>query len=240
MAFASMGVLYLRDHQRLGLPGVRVGRENIYDSRGKILSETGVILPETVAGLKSTASPITDFELSLLPKDTTFGRRVYSGPDNFLCQLSVVLMGTDRTSIHRPEQCLPGQGWQIQSREIDQVHFDRPAAFDLPVQKLSLRISGTSTNGTPVEMGGVYVYWFVADGLVTASHSERMLWMARDLVWKRVLDRWAYVSYFVPCQAGRQEEAFAYLKKIIAASAPLFQTAFPEARPPLHALGSAP
>jgi ferredoxin len=177
--------------------------------------------------MKTTFSPITDFEISTLPKDTTFGRRVYEGAGNAYLQISVILMGIDRTSIHRPEVCLPGQGWQILRSETDVLHLSRPKSWDLPVQKLTLDISVTATNGAPIQMGGVYVYWFVADGLVTASHTTRMLWMARDLVLKQTLDRWACIGCFMPCAPGRQPETYDLLKKLIAESVPQFQTTFP-------------
>jgi len=70
----------------------------------------------------------------------------------------------------------------------------------------------------------VYVFWFVADGLVTADYRQRMLWMARDLLMAGKLQRWAYVSCFTTCVPGREEEAFAKISSWIAAAAPEFHT----------------
>jgi len=47
--------------------------------------------------------------------------------------------------------------------------------------------------------------------------------MARDLVAKGVLQRWAYISCFSICQPGQEEARFEHMKKLIAASVPEFQ-----------------
>jgi hypothetical protein len=69
----------------------------------------------------------------------------------------------------------------------------------------------------------LYVFWFVADGQLTADHNERMLWMARDLLMTGVLQRWAYVSCVSYCQPGQEEAAFARMSELIGAAVPRFQ-----------------
>ena len=73
----------------------------------------------------------------------------------------------------------------------------------------------------------MYVFWFVTDGLVTGSHFQRVWWLARDLILKKVLQRWAYVSYFAPCLPGKEAETFERMKPVIAQSVPEFETSFP-------------
>ena len=36
---------------------------------------------------------------------------------------NVILMGTDRTSIHKADLCLPGQGWQIIQKETPVIEI---------------------------------------------------------------------------------------------------------------------
>ncbi len=58
---------------------------------------------------------VTAVEREILPPDTGFARKNYvavADPARPVF-LSVVLSGRDRTSIHRPELCLVGQGWTI-------------------------------------------------------------------------------------------------------------------------------
>ena len=61
---------------------------------------------------------ITVIEREVLPADTGFSRKNYVSLHNLneRVYLSIVLSGRDRTSIHRPEICLVGQGWTINDR----------------------------------------------------------------------------------------------------------------------------
>ena len=57
----------------------------------------------------------------------------------------------------------------------------------------------------------------------TASHADRMLWMARDVLLTGILDRWAYISFFSYGAPGQEDALFERMKKLIAISAPEFQ-----------------
>jgi hypothetical protein len=72
---------------------------------------------------------------------------------------------------------------------------------------------------------GVYVYWYVADNMISAGTSgfQRMWWMARERLRTGVLQRWAYVTYFSACPPGQEEATFERMKKLIAATVPEFQ-----------------
>src|SRR5271170_6616769 len=96
---------------------------------------------------------------------TPASRNGFTSPDGFWVNANVVLMGTDRTSIHKPEFCLPGQGWNIDDAQSlkDLIHIAGPTAFDLPVMKL-VATGEALVNGQRVSERGIYVYWFVADG----------------------------------------------------------------------------
>ncbi len=64
------------------------------------------------------AADISAIEREVLPADTGFSRKNYVSLQrpNERVFLSIVLSGRDRTSIHRPEICLVGQGWTITQR----------------------------------------------------------------------------------------------------------------------------
>jgi hypothetical protein len=147
--------------------------------------------------------------------------------------VNVVLMGGDRTSIHKPQFCLPGNGWAIDRTETASVRVSKPHAYDLPVMKLTASAAETKSGGQIVNWRGVYLYWFVADNALTEYHWERMWWMARDLIRTGVLQRWAYVTVFSPCYPGEEDAAFERMKRLISASVPEFQLAAgPEATGP--------
>lgn len=213
----------LQAAQRLGQPGLKVVTQPILDETGKVASPRSVYLPAKVLDYESEPIPVTQKELSWLPPDTTFGRRHYTAPDGFWTDISVVLMGADRTSIHQPQYCLTGQGFRIDRTETTTISIEKPYAYQLPIKKLTTSKEFLGNDGRKVAGRGIYVYWFVADGQITADHSERMWWMARDLIREGTLQRWAYVTYFAICRPGQEEPTFERMKKIIAASAPEFQ-----------------
>ena len=79
-----------------------------------LVGTNAVDLPVQVLNFTSKelkqAKVVTDW----LPPDTTYGQRVYEDPDGFWLLVNAVLMGTDRTSIHKPEYCLQGQSVSAQ------------------------------------------------------------------------------------------------------------------------------
>lgn len=222
---ATAGALaHARANQRLGLPGVKTrpipGSHNLE-----------VLLPPAAPGFESVAVPQPEIVTNSLPPDTSYGLRIYTAADGLQVQVNVVLMGSSRASIHKPQICMTGQGWDIDdvASHVVTVHLDRPQPFDLPVMRLIATRQG-QFNGQTVTQRGVYVYWFVDADRFTASHQKRMLWMAQDVVFKNQLDRWAYISYFARCLPGQEEAAFQRMKELMAATVPEFQLVPPGAK----------
>jgi len=205
MAGTAGLLIWLRTHQHLGQPGVKLD------------------LPEQVLDYSSMVLPVSEEEIYTLPKDTSFGRRLYNrvinGHTNELL-LTVVLMGSDRTSLHKPQFCLTGQGWQIQRTERKVISVNQPHPYLLPVMELVAQ-----KKFGDLEARGLYTYWFVADQSLTADHWQRMWWMAKNLLLHGVLQRWAYVSCFMTCAPGQEEAARDQLHHFIASAVPEFQLA---------------
>lgn len=207
----------LQAKQRLGRPGVKTSP--IPGS-----PRLQVDLPEGVLDYTSRALEVDKGTLDWLPQDTSFGQRLYRAPDGFEVLIDVVLMGSDRTSLHKTEFCLEGQGWRINRNASceTKVHLDRPYPYELPVMKFIVSRE-VSAGGQSRTARGIYVVWFVADDESTPRHWQRMWWMARDLVRTGVLQRWAMISYFSVCAPSQEEAVFARLEKFISASVPEFQ-----------------
>src|SRR6266850_2499498 len=118
----------------------------------------------------------------------------------------MILMETDRSSIHRPQYCLIGGGWQIDQSEMETIGIREPRGYELPVNKLTVSRKGRNTNGSEFTVSGIYVYWFVAENRLTAEHGQRMLDMGLEMLRTGVLQRWAYVACFSVCRPGQEEE----------------------------------
>ena len=213
---ATAGVLTrLRASQQLGQPGLKT--RALGDSRN-----LEILLPERVLDFTSEPVEQDSMVLGALPKDTSFGQRRYQAPDGFETLLNVVLMGSDRTSLHKPQFCVTGAGWAIERTELTGVPITQPCAYELPVMKLTTTKEGT-LNGQRVNVRGIYVYWFVAEDALTAHHWQRMWWMARELLRTGKLQRWAYVTCFSVCQPGQEEGTFNRMKQFLGAAVPAFQ-----------------
>jgi hypothetical protein len=132
-------------------------------------------------------------------------------------------MGLDRTSIHKPEFCLPGQGWRIFNKAVVKIPIQATPPYDMTVAKWLVSNTVQTRDGQKKPVVGLYVFWFVADNEQTVSHAERIWWLARDLLRTGVLQRWAYVSYFTICEPGQEEATFERVKQLIAVSVPEFQ-----------------
>jgi hypothetical protein len=213
-------LLRLQAVQRLGPPGIKVTA---------VAGTPGwrIELPQGVLDYASSNVAPAEVEVRMLPKDTTLGRRLYRAPDGFETMMSVVLMGADRTSIHKPEYCLEAQAWRIIKRETATIRIGGPHPFEMPVRKFIAHKTVETAPGRTTRWSGVYVFWFVADQRLTASHLARVGWITWDLMSKGVLPRWAYVSCFSVCPAGREEAAYERIEQFLAAAVPEFQLAFP-------------
>ena len=224
VAGTASGLSWMRTNQRLGKPGVKT--TPLPNDKIRVR----VDLPEHVLDYESKWSDPDAVVTGTLPPDTSYGQRTYRAPDGFQIQVNAVLMGSDRTSLHKPQFCLEGAGCRIDQNSSTEtkVRIEKPYAYDLPVVKL-LTTREVIENGQKATYRGVFVYWYVADGAVSASTSgiQRMMWMAKEMLSTGVLQRWAYVSCFAEGYPGQEEMAFERMKKFIAASVPEFQLATP-------------
>jgi hypothetical protein len=211
-------LVYFRANQKLGAPGVKT--HPIADS-----IRLEVDLPDKVLDCDSEGMEVDDTTKGTLPQDTSFGQRLYRSTNSYPIALSVVLMGSDRSSLHKPQICLEGRGWHIDDSASTQtsVHVEKPYPYELPIVKLVANETSPEPGRAPYKR--VYVYWFVADNAMSAtiSGAERMWMLSKQLVRTGVLQRWAYITCTSVCPAGQEDAQFERIKTFIAAAAPAFQ-----------------
>jgi hypothetical protein len=213
---AGTALLLAAVPQKLGPPGVKAspvpGQER-----------WRIDLPESVMGsVFSTNFAMDEKSLEMLPKDTSFVEKGYYWTNGAPpISASVVLMGTDRTSIHKAEYCLQGLGVHVDQMTQETVRMTEPQAYDLPV----IKILGTEPAKDGKAKRIVYVYWYVTDGALSNDHSGfgRMWAMTKQLAFTGVLQRWAYVRFFARCDPGQEDATYERIKQMIAAAVPQFQ-----------------
>jgi hypothetical protein len=214
---STAGVLtWLKANQRLGAPGLKT-----MAIPGSVAMK--LELPARVLDFDSTNVPTADVVLGYLPKDTSYAQRYYSAPDGAWTLANIILMGADRTSIHRPDYCLPGQGWQIRDKADVKLSIGGARPYELPVKKWTIGNTFTAPDGSRQAVSGIYVFWFVTENQVTPDFPAMLKSMLFHQIRHGVLQRWAYISYFTVCPPGQEDAAFARMKQLIAASVPEFQ-----------------
>lgn len=151
-------------------------------------------------------------EREALPGDTLMIKKVY-GRDNPELErqpllVSVVLSGTERDSIHRPERCLVGQNFTIINRRVVEVPID--GNENLKVSVLETSRNHRDPNGNLITRYEYYAYWFIGNGRVTHSHYNRMFWIAVDRIFSGTAHRWAYIGV----SGQREMDSREYLREI--------------------------
>ena len=212
----AWALVQVKTNRRLGNPGLKT--EAIPGSLTLKIS-----LPENAAGFASTNLPTAQVVLDYLPKDTSYAQRLYSAPDGLQVMANVILMGADRTSIHRPDYCLPGQGLKIVDQTAVKIPIAGSPAYDLNVQKWTVHNTFAAPDGSATTVSGLYVFWFVAEDNATDNYTSIQKSILYHLLRHGVLERWAYVSYFTRCLPGQEAAAFDRIKNLIAQSVPEFQ-----------------
>ena len=130
-------------------------------------------------------APMAPAERRILPPDTRIVRRQYRAPFEPAYTVTVVQSGADHRSIHRPQECLPGQGVRI---ERERRHTLPLAQGPFPVVILDAR----SEQQAAIRFG--FAYWFVGPDRATPSYFARHLWPTLDRLLRNKASRWAYVA----------------------------------------------
>lgn len=146
-----------------------------------VVCEAPVVALGEIPGYVSEKLEVSEAELTVLPADTQIEKRLYTATGGHWFAVSAVIGGKSKRSIHRPELCLPSQGFLMtdpRTRTVGSTDW-RVITLDGGAQRPSL--------------GFAYTF-FNQNGYRTCSHVERIL---RD-VWDRSvynrIDRWVMVT----------------------------------------------
>jgi EpsI family protein len=177
-------------------------------------------LPIWVGDWIGEDTQVTPRELEVLAKDTQFARKIYTSPAGEKIFVSIVLSGDDMTtSIHRPERCLPAQGWSVQTSSERIISTEKlgPVAT---TRLLNARMIETKDKER-FAIRNVTYYWFVGYNEITPSHFTRTMLDMRDRILRGYNQRWAYVTVAATVTQGiarperTEEETSAMLERFI-------------------------
>lgn len=171
---------------------------------------------------------VTAVEREILPPDTGFSRMNYFSLSNrnLSVFVSIVLSGRDRTSIHRPELCLVGQGWTITGRTGHLFVYPGGEAGAVPATILRIEREVTGRDGRVATVPAVLAYWFVGADKVVATHTGRMIHSSWDRLRHGQAHRWAYVVAQTVALDG-EAAALQRLQAVLDGALPVFQEPLP-------------
>ena len=149
---------------------------------------------KAIPGYTHEIGEASEAELHVLPSDTRIERRTYTAEDGTWFMVSLIVGGRTKSSLHRPELCLPAQGFQMsdpRNRTVDGVDWHLVTLLRRESEPL----------------GFAYTF-FNQEGVRTSSHVRRIL---RD-VWDRSflsrIDRWAMLTVNASTADPRRFERF--------------------------------
>ena len=149
------------------------------------VSESGVTmaLPERVGAFRGKDQPPSEGERNVLQ-----------------ISAQIVLSGAEKRSIHRPELCLPAQGWSIDRQQVIQVPLKDGRSIPVMVNTISRQVE--TSPGVTHPLTSFYCYWFVGKDTVTASHYTRVFLTSWDRIVHHKNHRWAYAAVSAPVLKG--------------------------------------
>ena len=141
---------------------------------------------------------VSEGELTVLPRDTRIVKKMYESPSGAQYLVSFVVGGVSRASIHRPELCLPSQGFVMSN----------PRNFN--VSGRPWHVINIAKPGSHSAMEA-YTF-FNQEGFRTASHTHR-IW--KDVIDRSVfnrVDRWVMLT--VHAVGSTEKELLEFLKSM--------------------------
>ena len=155
-----------------------------------------------LSGFTSEPVEVSEAELHTLPSDTMFDKRMYFGPNGEWFQVSMVIGGRSKSSLHRPELCLPSQGFQMMSPR------------DADVAGVDWHLVTLARKDAP-PLGFAYTF-FNQEGFRTSSHVQRIFCDVWDRSIRGRIDRWVMVTVNASTADDRALTAFlAKLKGVV-------------------------
>ncbi len=147
--------------------------------------------------------PVSRAEVDILPADTTSRKAIYTLADGSEWYVSLVIAGRNRMSIHRPELCLPSQGFRLSERHV------RTLLPDLPMACFSLSHPEQSASSG-------FAYLFLNARGATVSNLYRVLGDCWERSVNNRIQRWAMVTIHATSYDFTTPEGEAALQRFMA------------------------
>ncbi len=159
-------------------------------------------LPFMIGDWVGQDEKVSDLERTMLGADTRFMRKSYTNGKGQHIYVSIVLAGAEmNVSIHRPEWCLPSQGYKIVESVPTPVEIE---GAPMTMNRLMLHRELPLRNGGNVLEKSINYYWFTGSSETTHSHTTRNFIDIRDRFMLGYNQPWAFVMVISRIGEGLQ------------------------------------
>jgi hypothetical protein len=183
-------------------------------------------LPLSLGDYQGREFDMTADEKNLLDEGVRLARNVYASAAGRQIMATVILSGFEKRSLHRPEVCLPNQGWTVTDRT--QIPLQMKDGREINIMMMRIFRDAEPQPGVKVRTRAINFYWYIgSDGTSCADHYEHVFLSYYDAVFRNIQHRWAMASIYVPLPEQRvgQEDPMLELNAVEDARAFLSQLA---------------
>ena len=159
-------------------------------------------LPLSVGDYQGREFDMTADEKNLLDEGVRLARDVYASSTGRQIMATVILSGFEKRSLHRPEVCLPNQGWTVTDRT--QIPLRMEDGREISIMMMRIFRDAEPQPGVKVRTRAINFYWYIgSDGTSCADHYEHVFLSYYDAVFRNIQHRWSMASIYVPLPEQR-------------------------------------
>jgi exosortase len=183
-------------------------------------------LPLKVANYEGQVINMTAQERNILDEGVELARTFYRAPNAPAVMATVIVGGPGKRTLHRPEVCLPGQGWIIATSDVLPLRVGEGREVEGTL--LRLFRDTEAADGQRMRVRALNLYWYVgSDGSTRSDYYGHIAKGYQDAILRNLNHRWSMVSVFVPVSEAALgaedpfkeftalEEAKAFLEKLM-------------------------
>lgn len=164
-----------------------------------VLAEPGVRLglPASMDSFMGKPMDMSAEERNVLDEGVELARTFYVSTAGRRILVTLIVGGPGKRTLHRPEVCLPGQGWSIGASEVVPLTFADGGEADATV--LHLFRDTAPESGPRLRVRALNLYWYIgSDGSTRPDYYGHISKGYQDALFKGINHRWSMVSLFVP------------------------------------------
>lgn len=164
-----------------------------------VLAQPGLVrtLPLQFKDFQGIEQGMTIQEKKILAEGVKIVRNAYLGPGGRQILVTLITSGQGKRELHRPEVCLPGQGWNM--AESTPVELKLSDGRTITATLLRLFSDREVAPGVQSRVRAVNIYWYVgSDGTTSPDYYDHIRISYLDAIFKNINHRWSMVSIFSP------------------------------------------